>query len=70
MAGATSKGAEAGAKEYARKPRKKTDSKAVVHVTPYGTRYVLPIDLLFSREDMDRFVDEARAEHSKKTGLE
>lgn len=32
-----------------------------IHTTAYGTQYVLPVDLLFSRTELLKFLDEARA---------
>ena len=56
--------------EGAIKPRDESKDKVPVYTTPYGTRYVLPIDLLFTREEIDRFADEALAERSKAANRE
>jgi hypothetical protein len=39
--------------------RSESKDRVLVYTTPYGTRYVLPIDLLFSPEEIERFTDEA-----------
>ena len=41
--------------------RERLSEKATVYTTPYGVQYVLPTDLLFSREDKLRLLGEAQA---------
>jgi hypothetical protein len=47
--------------------RERLSDRATVYTTPYGVQYVLPTDLLFSREDKLRLLREAQARvaHSK-----
>jgi hypothetical protein len=44
---------------YAKKDHKKPEDEVTVYTTSYGTQYVLPVDLLFSRDELLGWLQEA-----------
>jgi hypothetical protein len=55
------KGTKAGSKEHAKGTHERVSDDVTVYTTAYGTQYVLPLDLLFSRAELLGFLEDARA---------